>query len=134
VSKRHKTSGKYTLPELGRRVNRRPNRVAEAIRNELAVLLLNESHDPRLAGVSLSKVEVSHDLKTAFVYYSCRQEEKKYVEAGLRRARGFMRSSLAKRMSLRHTPNLIFKFDLSAVYQEKMDKIFRELADDHREP
>jgi len=133
VSKRHKKGGNYALPELGQRVNRRPSRVAEAIRNELAVLLLQESRDPRLAGVSLSRVEVSPDLRTARVYYSCRQEEMKNVQAGLSRARGFMRSSLAKRMSLRCTPNLIFKYDLSVVYREEMDQIFKEIASDGRE-
>ncbi len=133
MSKRRKKSGNYTLPELGRRVNRRPNRVADAIRNELSTLLLYESQDPRLVGVSLSNVEVSPDLRTAFIYYSCREEELKNVQAGLNSAKGFMRSSLAKRMSLRHTPQLIFKYDVSVVYQEEMNKIFRELANDRRE-
>lgn len=134
MAKRHKKGGNYTLPELGRRINRRPNRVAEAIRNELAVLLLQKSRDPSLAAVSLSRVEVSPDLRTARVYYSCRQEEQKNVQAGLNRARGFMRSSLARRMSLRCTPDLIFKYDLSVVYQEKMEQIFKEIANDSQEP
>ncbi len=134
LARKHKKSGNFTLPELGRRVNRRPNRVADAIRNELSMLLLRESQDPRLTAVNLTKVEVSPDLKAAFIYYSCREEEMKNVQAGLSSAKGFMRSALAKRIALRCTPKLIFKYDLSAVYQAEMDQIFREIADDDREP
>jgi ribosome-binding factor A len=134
VSKKHKKSGNFVVPELGRRVNRRPNRVADAIRNELSTLLLQESRDARLAGVHISKVEVSPDLKMAYVYFSCPEENKKHAQAGLSSAKGFMRSSLAKRMVLRCTPKLVFKYDLAVVYQQEMDQIFREIANERQEP
>jgi len=43
-----------------------------------------------------------------------------------------LRSSLAKSISLRYMPKLIFKYDLSTVYQEEMNQIFREISNDHQ--
>ena len=131
MSRKHKKPIKYDVPELGRRENRRPNRVADVIRNELSVLLLREVQDPRLSTVSITKVDVSPDLRTADIYFNCRKsEDVKDAQVGLTRASGFMRSSLAKCISLRYMPKLIFKYDLSAVYQEEMDQIFREISND----
>jgi len=131
VSKKHKKTTRYTLPELGQRENRRPSRVADAIRNELSLLLLREAQDPRVNTVTITRVEVSPDLRTAVIYFNCRKpEELKDAQAGLASASGFMRSSLAKNMSLRYMPKLVFKYDLSTVYQEEMDQLFREISND----
>ena len=131
MSKKHKKTTRYTLPELGQRENRRPSRVADAIRNELSLLLLREAQDPRVNTVTITRVEVSPDLRTAVIYFNCRKpEELKDAQAGLASASGFMRSSLAKNMSLRYMPKLVFKYDLSTVYQEEMDQLFREISND----
>jgi ribosome-binding factor A len=128
VSRKAKT--KYAVPELGRSPNRRPTRVAEAIRGELSMLFLQKVKDLRLAEVSITKVEVPPDMRSAFVYFNCPEGEMKPVEAGLASSRGFMRSHLAKVLNLRYMPELIFKYDLSAVRQAEMDRILREIANE----
>ncbi|MDA8159785.1 MAG: 30S ribosome-binding factor RbfA [Desulfobacteraceae bacterium] len=121
---------RYAAPELGRPASRRPARVAEAIREELAILFLHEVKDQRLAGVSIPRVEVTPDLGTAFVFFSCQDDELRSVEAGLASSRGFMRSHLAKLLNLRYMPELLFKRDLSAARQVEMERILREIADE----
>jgi len=128
-----KAKSKYAVPELGRSPNRRPTRVAETIRGELSLLFLQKVKDQRLAGVSITRVEVTPDMRTAFIYFSCLAEgELKTVEAGLASSRGFMRSYLAKILDLRHMPELLFKHDLSAVRQAEMDRILREIANERQ--
>jgi ribosome-binding factor A len=48
----------------------RPNRVAEQIRNELALLLAREVHDPGIGFVTLTRVQISPDLQSARVFYT----------------------------------------------------------------
>ena len=125
-----KTKTKYAVPELGRSPNRRPTRVAEAIRAELCLLFLQKVKDQRLAAVTVTRVEVTPDMRAAFVYFNCPEGEMKTVEAGLASSRGFMRSHLAKILNLRYMPELHFKHDLSAVRQAEMDQILREIANE----
>ena len=123
---------KYASPELGRAPRRRPARVADAIRVELAMLLLQKVKDQRLVEVAITRVEVPPDLRTAFVYFSCPVEDMKYVEAGLASSRGFMRTHLAKTLNLRYMPELQFKHDISALRQAEMDQILREIANERQ--
>jgi len=127
-SRRAKT--KYAVPELGRSPNRRPARVADAIKVELAMLMLQKVKDQRLIDVTITRVEVTPDLRTAFVYFNCPEDEIKQVEAGLASSRGFMRSHLAKILSLRYMPELQFRYDISAVRQAEMERILREIANE----
>jgi len=127
-----KTKSQYAVPELGRSPNRRPSRVAGAIRDELAMALLQKISDPRLAEVLITRVEVTPDMRSAFVYFSCPEAVLKSVEAGLASSRGFMRSYLAKIVNLRYMPELLFKYDLSEVRQADMERILREIANERQ--
>lgn len=109
--------------------NKRPKRVADLIRNEIALLLLSKVKDPRLTGVSIISVEVTRDLRRAQVYYSVLGDDEQVRKAnvGLERARGFIRGHLARKLGLRATPELVFKYDLSMVHQERMERLFKDI-------
>ena len=125
---------KNSLYPFGRETagNKRPKRVADMIKNEIALLLLTKVKDPRLAQVSIVAAEVTRDLKRAFVYYSVLGDEQQVKKAseGLARAKGFMRSHLARELGLRATPDLVFKLDLSMVHQQEMEMLFKEIKTD----
>lgn len=117
---------------LGRTGQKRSERVADVIRKELAILILTKVRDPKLAGVSFSRVEVSDDLQNARIFFTILGDRKAVRAAaeGLERAKGFMRSHLARTMNLRYTPALQFKFDEVAEKVEHLEDIFREIADE----
>lgn len=117
---------------LGRQEQKRSARVADVIRNEIASLLIGKVRDPKLLNVSISKVELSDDLKYAKIYFTSLEGEKerRKVEAGLRRAKGFIRSHLAKTLNLRYTPELQFHYDETVEKVEEMEKLFQEIADE----
>jgi ribosome-binding factor A len=106
----------------------RQEKVATAIRKEVAMLILNEMRDPRLAMVTVTTATVSRDLTQARVFVSVfgdAAELEAAVEA-LRDATGFMRSRLAPRLGLRVVPDLHFVGDDSAAKAQRLDKIFKE--------
>ncbi len=126
---------KKTLDSIGiggKSEKKRSSRVAEAIRNELAILLLNKVRDPRLQGVSISRVEVPDDLSSAKIYFTVLGGKKEIKEAGsgLEAAKGFMRSHIAKTLNLRFTPALSFRYDNVVEKVAELDEIFQEIANE----
>jgi len=110
----------------------RPQRVGDSIRNELGLLLISKSKDPRLQNVSILHVGMSKDLRKATVYYSVfgDDEQVRKAAAGLESAKGFIRSHIGKELSLRVVPQFDFKHDLTLVRQEEMERLFKELEND----
>jgi len=109
--------------------SKRPKRVADMIKNEIALLLLRKVKDPRLTNVSIISAEVTADLRRAVVFYSVIGDENqvKNAAAGLASARGFIRSHLARELGMRVTPELVFKLDLSMARQQEMERLLKEL-------
>lgn len=124
----------FKLPGLGRPESSRPKRVAEAIRNELTVLLQREAADPRLHGVGVSRVVVTPDLKQAKVYYTVPAgTEPGPVGQGMKRAKGFFRSHLAKTLNMRYTPELLLYFDELNEEARRIDDLFRQIGKERRD-
>jgi ribosome-binding factor A len=128
---------KETLDAIGageKKGRKRSARVAEAIRNEIATLLIGKVSDPSLQGVSITRVEVSDDLSDAKIYYSLYGEGKdlEAVAAGFRRAAGFMRSHIARTLDLRYTPALQFRYDKTMDKVFELEEIFQEIADERK--
>ncbi len=115
---------------LGKTEQKRSVRVADVIRHEIALLLLNKTRDPKLHDVYVSRVEVTDDLKYARIFFTVLggKKEIRNAESGLQRAKGFMRSHLAKTLNLRYTPALQFRYDKTAEKVAKMEELFQEIA------
>ena len=97
----------------------RADRVADAMRRELARLIQHEVRDPRVGMVNVNDVEVSRDLATAKVFVTLVGEDDRSkidisMEA-LNKAAGFLRSQLAKEIQLRTIPRLHFRYDETSV-------------------
>lgn len=93
----------------------RHQRLGSQVLRTLNELIQRESKDPRLAGVSLSAVELSRDLGVARVYFSQLHPDADPEGAmnGLERATGFLRSKLGKALDIRKVPELRFVHDES---------------------
>lgn len=123
-----KSKSRFSVPELGEKVGRRPTRVGEAIREEIAGMLIREVKDPRVALIAITAVTVSPDLRQARVMFSCPRESAERAAAGLASCKGFLRSHLAKKLGLRTVPDLDFRYDLSIERQLEMEKLLKEIA------
>lgn len=127
-----KNKSRYTLPqELAASPKRRPTRVADMIRNEIATLLLFGVKDPRVQNITVVRARVTDDLRVARVFFSCSLQQAEEAMAGLTSARGFIRSHLAKTMKMRFVPELIFEYDTNQDYSDHINSIFEEIKKDN---
>ncbi len=107
----------------------RSNRVAEQIKKELADIFQKELKDPRIGFATVTDVEVSGDLQQATVYISIlgNEAQKQETMVGIEKAKGFIRSEIGKRLSLRHTPEVFFKLDESIEHGTRIAQILKQL-------
>jgi ribosome-binding factor A len=109
-------------------MTRRTDRVADAIQEEIARLLLREIKDPRVGMITLTGVRVSADLRHARVLFSVFGEAERREEAlaGLRSASGFVRTQLARRLNLRVVPEIVFEADTSLEEAQRVSRLLKE--------
>jgi len=116
----------------------RPERLAEEIRKIVSEMLVRgDLKDPRFAAgmTGISGVDVTRDGSYATLYISClsysgqalSEEDKKGIIAAFEHSQGYIRSVIGKAVKVRYVPSLIFKFDESYEYGQKMDRILDEI-------
>ena len=114
-------------------MSRRTERVADVLREELARVLRREAHDPRLALVTVTRVEVSPDLGQARVFWSCLEAKgapsAEAAQVALEAAAPFLRKRLAEALELRRVPQLGFRFDTALSGGDSTLALLRELGD-----
>ena len=92
----------------------RSDRVAEQVRRDLADLIQSELKDPRVGMISLTAVELTPDYAHAKVFFTTlNAEHLEEVERGLKRAAGFLRRELGRRIHIHTLPELHFIYDNS---------------------
>ncbi len=94
---------------------KRTDRVSDQIRMEIADILMRKVKDPRVGFVTVTAVDVTADLKQAWVYVTVLQQGAQEAETleALSRAEGFIRGELGRRLKLRYVPTLTFAKDTS---------------------
>jgi ribosome-binding factor A len=110
-------------------------RVTEAIKRELSFILDRQVEDPRIGMVTVTRVDLSDDLRHAKVYVSFLggDEEKALGLKLLKKARGYLRSELAGRLDLRVVPELMFLIDESAENYLRIEKLLKEIHEEESE-
>jgi ribosome-binding factor A len=109
---------------------RRPDRVAEAIREEVATFLSEGAKDPRIRGfVTVTAVDMTRDLRQATVFVSIMgsDEEKRETKAGLASVAGHLRSMLGKSLRLRNAPEIVFKVDESIARASRIEELLAQV-------
>lgn len=109
----------------------RKDRVTEAIREEISMILHRELKDPRLGFVTITKVELTQDLRSAKVFFSVlgKEEDYKKTRDALDSAMGFIRKLIAERINLRLAPEIIFKDDRSTEYSVRIEEVLNEIKE-----
>ena len=102
----------------------RPQKLGDLIQRELSDLVQRELRDPRVGMITITSVDVSPDLSHAKVFFTLLQKEHlDEASQGLRRAAGFLRSQLAKRIKLYTTPELRFEYDESVERGDRLSRL-----------
>ena len=109
------------------RKTRRTSRVGESVRDALVEVLRFDLKDVALGLSSITEVEVSPDLRFARVYVSgFKEEETQRVVDELQQRRGRIRSFLGKRIHLRYTPELDFRYDDTSARAGRIEALLKE--------
>ena len=109
---------------------RRPERLAEALKVEIAEVVGFEMDDPRLETVTVTDVEVSPDLRDAKVYVLVRGDESEVNEAlrSLKNAATFVRQQVAMNLDLRFAPHVHFVRDSAEENAARVGELLQELT------
>ena len=111
---------------------KRSEKVADLIHKEISEMLVKTIKDPRIGFVTITRVAVSEDYRSAKVYFSVAgtvEERQRSIE-GLNSAKGYVRKELGRRVRLRYTPEILFKFDPSIEYAIHIGEVIRHLKKD----
>jgi ribosome-binding factor A len=121
--------------EFGMVSKTRIQKIEERIFEELSTILLMEVSDPRLETVSITKIRVDRELSFANIYVSSLEGSETADEllGGLNHAAGYLRSELAHRIQMRHTPRLRFFWDPSPEHADRIDRLIASLHENETE-
>jgi len=111
-------------------MGRRPERLAEEIREEIARMIASELKDPRLGFVTVIRVELAHDLRHARVHVGVLGDEREREKslAALGSAAGFVRRELGRRLRIHHTPEIDFRYDKGLEATDRVARLLQEEA------
>ena len=109
----------------------RHQRVEEAIRKEVSLIIHDELKDPRIGFITITRVELTRDLRFAKIFYSVlgKEEEHKKTRLALDSAMGFIRSLVAQRINLRIATELMLKEDHSTEYSVRIEEVLNQIKE-----
>ena len=117
--------------------NRRPDRVAEAIREEVAGFLADGAKDPRVTGlVTVTGVELTRDLRHAKVFVSVlgSEAERKETFEGLASIATHLKIRVGRALRLRVAPDIEFKADDSIARAARIETLLAQIKDGKNPP
>ena len=116
-------------------VPNRVHKVAMAIKEEVSKIILYELKDPRIGFVTITHVDLTHDLKIAHIFYSIMGDTKgvENSQKGLEAAKGYIRKLLSDRLKLRFVPEILFRRDDSIEQSFHIMEVLNRLKKDGRE-
>ncbi len=107
----------------------RQDKVSEALKQEISNIIHFELKDPRLGFITVTHVELTHDLRYAKVFFSVlgKEEEHEKTKEALESGLGFIRRLIAQRIRLRFAPEISFKEDRSIEYSARIQEALNEV-------
>ncbi len=113
----------------------RQEKLGEQFAIELSELMRTRLKDPRVGFASITRVEVSNDLRHAKVFVSVMgaPDEQKVTMKGLSNAAGYLRHELATRIPLRYMPGLAFKLDTSIEEGSRVLELIKQATQEDEE-
>jgi len=103
-------------------------RLNHTIQQEISMILQTEVKDEHIKFVTITGVDTTSDLSFSKVYYTVLDKDKmESTKEALEKASSFIRTCLAERIDIRHTPELKFIYDTSIAYGEHIEEIIENI-------
>jgi ribosome-binding factor A len=112
--------------------NRRKDRLAHQIRQDISSILLEELVDQRLSRVVVTDCKLTADLGVARVYFTVLGDEQRDIAvdeatAGLGSARNLVRRELARRLQIKRVPEVVFEYDAHLDEVRRLEELFERV-------
>jgi ribosome-binding factor A len=115
---------------------KRATRVAEGLREEVAMLLVRKLRDPRVKGAVVARVEMTDDLRNAKIYVRLLEggdaDRQKDLLIGLDRAAGMIKTEATRNLRLRVAPELKFFYDDGQDARTRVEELLEEVRKDDK--
>lgn len=114
----------------------RYEKVVETLKKEISNIIHYELKDPRLGFITITRVELSQNLRYAKIFFGVLGKEEEYQKSkvALDSALGFIRRLIAQRVKLQFVPEIVFKEDRSSEYSVRIEEVLEEIknSDEHK--
>ena len=108
-------------------------RLNHAIQEEISMILMREVKDQNIKFVTITGVDTTNDLSFSKIYYTVLDKNKlDETKESLDKASSFIRTKLAERIDIRHTPELKFIYDTSIAYGEHIDELINKIKEEEK--
>ena len=113
-------------------MSQRSNQVAEELRKIISMILLEDLHDPRIGFVTITRIELTDDLRFAKVFYSIfgSEQQKKGTEEALAQNLKAIKHLAIQKINMRYATEMRFELDRSLDYGFKIDEILKKIKDE----
>ena len=107
----------------------RIDRISEQVRREVDRIIREQLSDPRVQGTfSVTRAEVTRDLRYAKIYVSILEEENRApMMQALKKAAGFVRHELGRSMIIRYAPEILFELDNNIEYGIHIASVLKQV-------
>jgi len=114
---------------------KRSDKIADLIQKETSQMLMRGLKDPRIGFVTITKVAVTEDCRTARIYFSVTGslEDRARTTEGLNSAKGYVRKELGRRIRMKYTPEISFQFDPSIEYAIHIGEVIEQIRKEREE-
>lgn len=116
-------------------MGQRASQVAEELRKIVSMILLEDLDDSKLGFITVTRIEVTDDLRLAKVFYSVLgdQQQKELTAEALKENMGFIKRRAIERINMRYAMELRFELDESIEHSFKIDTIIKKIKGQEKE-
>ena len=110
-------------------MSQRSNQVAEELRKIVSLILLEDLNDPRIGFITITRIELTADLRFARIFYSVLGEDtqKESTREALEEKMGFIRKLVVERIDMKYALELKFEVDKSIEHSFEIDNILKKI-------
>ena len=115
-------------------MSQRQNQVAEELRKIISTLFVEDITDPRVGFITITRVEITPDLRFAKVFYSVLGDEhqKKGAALAISENLGHIRRMVVERINMKFAMDLRFELDPSIEASFKLGEIFKKIHENEK--
>lgn len=112
-------------------MNNKIERLNHTFTKEISYILSTEVKDKDINFVTITGCKITNDLSYAKVYFTVLDANKKEeITKALKKASSFIRGKISERIEIRHTPELLFIYDDSIAYGNRIEEKIKQLKNE----